>query len=433
MIKVGKCWPCVGFRNLSGLDKLKNGIFYRSLNSGSDRYDRWPGSKSDVMKKMTGPEPQYHKVNSGYNIFKHREPYEVICCGKVIPEFQLAYETWGTLNSDKSNVILLHTGLSASSHAKSHDLNQSKGWWEDFIGPGRALDTDKFFVICANVLGGCYGSTGPSSTRPSSAPKNQEDPERFRWGMDFPIITVEDIVRTQFLLLDSLGIEKAHACVGSSLGGMQSLLAAAIFPDRVERCVSISSCGRSYPFSIAIRYAQRRVLMADPNWLGGWYYENTFPAVGMKHAREIGTISYRSGPEWDLRFGRARVDPDSPPSFAPDFLIETYLDHQGENFSLQYDPNSMLYISKAMDLFDLGEGAPSYEEGVARVKCPTLIMGVHSDVLFPVWQQRELGRILRDSGNKCTYYEVDALYGHDTFLIDKTTIGAAVKGHIETQ
>jgi homoserine O-acetyltransferase len=343
---------------------------------------------------------------------------------------QLAYETWGTLNEDKSNAILIHTGLSASSHAKSHEKNTKPGWWEKFIGPGKPVDTDKFFVICVNVLGGCYGSTGPSSFKPL---KNSNGKKK-RYGLTFPMLSVFDIVRSQFLLLDSLGIDKLYASVGSSLGGMQSLAASVMFPDRVNRCVSISACGRTYPFSIAIRYCQRRVLMADPNWRGGFYYDKSFPQAGMKHAREIGTISYRSGPEWDQRFGRKRADPKSSPNFCPDFLIETYLDHQGEQFCLKYDPNSMLYISKAMDLFDLGDLADSYENAIARIKAPTLIMGVQSDVLFPVWQQREIAEIMRAKCEApCTYYELDALYGHDTFLIDVPTVGAAIKGHLETK
>jgi homoserine O-acetyltransferase len=341
----------------------------------------------------------------------------------ILPRIQLAYETWGELNQDRSNAILLHTGLSASSHAKSHDRDAAPGWWEKFIGPGLALDTSKFFVVCVNSLGGCFGSTGPSSTDPLSGN---------RYGPNFPMVTVEDIVRSQFLVLDALGIEKIHASVGSSMGGMMSCVAAALFPERVDRCVSISACGRSYPFSIAIRYTQRQVLMADPGWMGGFYYDRTFPYFGMRRAREIGTISYRSGPEWELRFGRKRIDSVAAPSLGPDFLIESYLDHQGESFSKKFDPNSMLYLSKAMDMHDLGEGCKSYEEGVARIKCPTLVMGVQSDVLFPSWQQREIARILRDHGTTCTYYEVDALYGHDTFLIDVPTIGSAVKGHLET-
>jgi homoserine O-acetyltransferase len=396
------------------------------LEDAMQYFDVWPCGRDLLIKQLEGPEPHYDRVNVGFEVFKYQSPFSLQYKEGSLPEFDLAYETWGTLNADKSNAILLHTGLSASSHAKSHDKNPNPGWWEKFIGPGKAVDTNKFFVICANVLGGCYGSTGPSSFKPGS---------QRRYGLTFPLISVFDIVKSQFLLLDSFGIDRLHASVGSSLGGMQSLAAAAMFPERVARCISISACGRTYPFSIALRYAQRRVLMADPNWNGGNYYGKVFPKAGMKHAREIGTISYRSGPEWDQRFGRKRANPETMPNLCPDFLIETYLDHQGEQFSLRYDPNSLLYISKAMDLFDLADlEEGDYEKALTRIECPTLVMGVHSDILFPIWQQQEIAQMLRDIRKApTTYYELNALYGHDTFLIDLQTVGAAVKGHLETQ
>ncbi len=187
----------------------------------------------------------------------------------------MAYETWGKLNRKKDNVILLHTGLSASSHAKSHDKNTKPGWWEAFIGPGLALDTDKFHVICTNVLGGCYGSTGPSSTDPLG-------PNGERYATNFPMLTIFDMIRAQFKMLDTMGIKKLHASVGSSMGGMQSLAAAALYPDRVGRLVSISACAQSHPYSIALRYVQRTVLMNDPNWKKGFYYKDIPPHNGMK-------------------------------------------------------------------------------------------------------------------------------------------------------
>ncbi|CAB4033088.1 serine-O-acetyltransferase cys2, partial [Paramuricea clavata] len=240
--------------------------------------------------------------------------------------------------------------------------NANPGWWEAFIGPRCALDTDKFFVICVNVIGGCYGSSGPSSINPLT--------------------------------------------------------------------------GKSHPSSIAQRYIQRQVLMSDPNWNDGFYYDGPFPSLGMKNARSIATVSYRSGREWETRFGRRKINKSkdaSNPCFSADFMIEGYLDHQGESFCLKYDPNSMLYISKAMDLFDLGEGYNTLDEGMSRIKCPVLIMGVQSDLLFPVQQQRELDEVLKDSGNhSVTYYELPSIFGHDTFLLDVNAVAAAIKGHLET-
>ncbi|KAG9534138.1 homoserine acetyltransferase, partial [Aureobasidium melanogenum] len=278
--------------------------------------------------------------------------------GGVLPSFDIAYETWGTLNSDKSNAILLHTGLSASSHAKSTPANSKPGWWEKFIGPGAPIDTDKYFVICTNVLGGCYGSTGPSSKDPLA----NDQPYATR----FPILTMQDMVRAQFRLLDWMGIEKLYASVGSSMGGMQSLAASVLHPERVGKLVSISGCARSHPYSVAMRHTQRQVLMNDPAWSStrGNYYSAIPPHAGMKLAREIATVTYRSGPEWELRFGRRRADPSKPPALCPDFLIETYLDHAGEKWCLEYDANSLLYVSKAMDLFDLGKEHMDMLEGV---------------------------------------------------------------------
>lgn len=380
----------------------------------------------DESSVIEGVEPIYENVNSGYNLFHSKDPFYFHYGDESIPEMSLAYETWGTLNEDRSNAILIFTGLSASSHAKSHEQNSTLGWWEDFIGPKCALDSSKFFIICCNVLGGCYGTTGPSSIDPRT---NEH------YGSSFPIVSVIDFVHSQFLLLDSLGINKVHGTVGASLGGMSSLVAAALYPDRVERVVSISSCAQSHPTSIALRYVQRRILMSDPHWNEGFYYNGTFPKMGMKNARELATISYRSGPEWQERFGRKMnvgVDPHMP-SFGPQFAIETYLDYQGDSFCLKYDPNSLLYISKAMDLFDMGEGCSSLEEGVARVKCPVLVIGVQSDILFPITQQRDLQKLLVESGNTAvTYYELPSIYGHDTFLLDVNAVGSAIKGHLET-
>ncbi|KAK4156782.1 homoserine O-acetyltransferase [Chaetomidium leptoderma] len=290
----------------------------------------------------SGPEPSY---TVGATQVYHCQDSLLLDHGGQLHEFDIAYETWGQLNADRSNAILLHTGLSASSHAHSTPENPQPGWWEKFIGPGLALDTNKYFVICTNIIGGCFGSTGPSSIDPSDGK---------RYATRFPILTIQDMVRAQFRLLDHLGVGKLHASVGSSMGGMQSLAAGVEFPARVGRIVSISACARSHPYSIAMRYVQRRAILNDPHWNRGFYYGRVPPHVGMKLAREIATITYRSGPEWEQRFGRRRADASKPPALCPDFLVETYLDHAGEKFCLTYDPNSLIYVSKAMDLFDLG-------------------------------------------------------------------------------
>lgn len=436
----------------------------------------------EARSLSTGPEPAY--TTGATENFHCKEPL-LLDWGGVLPEFDVAYETWGTMNADKSNVILVHTGLSASSHAHSTESNPQPGWWEKFIGPGSCLDTDKYFVICTNVIGGCFGSTGPSSIDPADGQ---------RYATRFPILTMEDMVRAQFRLLDNLEVEKLYASIGSSMGGMQSLAAGVLFPSRVGRVVSISGCARSHPYSIAMRHTQRQVLMMDPNWNRGFYYGKVPPHAGMKLAREIATVTYRSGPEWEQRFGRRRADPAKPPALCPDFLIETYLDHAGEKFCLTYDPNSLLYVSKAMDLFDLGvenqraaalrraEREKLMESGTAPslmdLSCsltlpdtpyteqpdskeievdefgkvisrppddliaglsplrdtPTLVMGVASDILFPAWQQREVAEALRLSGNRNVAHvelsEEQSMFGHDTFLLDLKNVGGSVKNFL---
>ncbi|KAG4431040.1 hypothetical protein IFR05_013478 [Cadophora sp. M221] len=434
----------------------------------------------EARSLSSGPEPLY---TSGATLNYHCHDPLLLDWGGVLREFDIAYETWGEINADKSNVILLHTGLSASSHAHSTEQNPKPGWWEKFIGPNGCLDTNKYHIICTNVIGGCYGSTGPSSIDPADGQ---------RYATRFPILTMEDMVRAQFRLLDGLGIKKLYASVGASMGGMQSLAAGVLFPERVGRIASISGCVRSHPYSIAMRHTQRQVLMMDPNWNRGFYYESIPPHAGMKLAREIATVTYRSGPEWEQRFGRRRADPSKQPALCPDFLIETYLDHAGEKFCLEYDPNSLLYVSKAMDLFDLGASNQSatasrrtaqvarLEDGQAEEKeaasCsltlpdspyeeqpesgaptdlnasiqqssgppedliiglkglrdhPALVMGVASDILFPAWQQREIAETLRRAGNtRVTHVELGedvSLFGHDSFLLDLEHIGANLK------
>ncbi|KAI0750978.1 homoserine acetyltransferase [Daedaleopsis nitida] len=457
---------------------------------------------SSTIPTSSGPEPPYARPNpASYNVYRHTTPLPLVYADPL-PAFDIAYETWGTLSPRKDNVILLHTGLSASSHAASTDLNPADGWWEKFIGPGKALDTNQFFIVCTNVLGGCYGSTGPSSIDPANGD---------HYATRFPLLSIFDMVRAQFCLLDHLGIDSLYASVGSSMGAMQSLAAGWLYPERVGKVVSISGTARSSPSAIAMRFAQRSgqfyipssfctlkrilsVLMADPNWKNGFYYDSLPPHTGMKLARQIATITYRSGPEWDLRFGRKfRPSPDTPnpsrprqPALCPDFLIETYLDHQGEEFCLKYDANSLIYISKAMDLFDLTASAlnelhldqppprsgppplppsmsahpsspvhaqyhhllshskshpppanpplhlPDLAEGLRPLaNTPTLVLGVQSDILFPVEQQREVADALRIAGNQMvSYYELGGVWGHDTFLLDVQNVGGAIRGFL---
>ena len=407
----------------------------------------------------SGPEPSYSSSPAGVKIW-HSDTQLDCDYGGSLPSYDIAYETWGSINANKDNVILLHTGLSASSHAHSTPENSSPGWWEKYIGSGKPLDTDKYHIICTNVLGGCFGSTGPGGIDPADGQ---------RYATRFPILTIFDMVRAQFQFLSSLGIHKLYSSVGSSMGGMASLAAANLFPDRVGSVISISGCAKSHPYSIALRHTQRQIIMADVNWSGvrGNYYSSVLPHAGMKLARQIATISYRSGPEWEDRFGSRRADVSQSPAFCPDFLIETYLDHAGEKFIGTYDPNSLLYISKAMDLFNLSASyarelkdlqqsgipkadlcrvdpyvespnppVPSIEDLAAglRIKSPVLVVGVQSDNLMPVTCQREIADSLKLSGNQnVTYSELSlaqSVYGHDTFLLSEE-VGTYVQRFLE--
>ncbi|KAG0672840.1 hypothetical protein C6P40_004166 [Pichia californica] len=430
-----------------------------------------------------GPEPSYSKITrENVEIFKSFQPL-FLDYGGYLPNYEIAYETWGKLNDDKSNAILLHTGLSASSHAHSTLKNPKNGWWEEFIGENKYLDTNKYFIICTNVLGGCFGSTGPQSNEPLL---NQP------YATKFPILSVNDMVRAQNnLIKNHFKINKLFASIGSSMGGMQCLAYAYEFTNEVNKIISISGCARSHPYSIAMRHCQRQVLMTDPNWNKGYYYNQLPPHTGMKLAREIATITYRSGPEWEQRFGVERADPSQKPALCPDFLIETYLDHAGEKWCLEFDPNSFLYISKAMDLFDLGsrnrnkafksrcqseniysgeiipesnlefksnnscnfnnpiktknsrrftpdEAQEDLLNGLSKfAHKDVLVIGVESDILFPAWQQKEIADILSKgsklkggNGNNIKHIELsheDSFYGHDTFLLAKDHIGKPIQ------
>jgi len=374
-------------------------------------------------------EPDYTTGDmTGYKVFHHKDPF-ALRTGHQLPELKVAYESWGELNMNKDNAILLQCGLSASSHACSSTKNPLRGWWEEFIGPGRALDTNLFHVICTNNLGGCFGTSGPSSFHPDGK----------RYGSRFPRFEVYDQVAAQFALLDHLEIERLHACVGASLGGMQSVCAAGHFSERVGKFVSISACAKSFPGSMAFRHAQRQAIMSDPNFNGGNYYDSELPASGLRLARQLGTITYRSGQEWHQRFGQRRhKDAKGPSDLSVEFEIERYLMYQGEKWVNNYDPNSMLWISKAMDSFTMEkvdkDGELNLTEGLKGAMQPALVIGVQHDVLFPVWQQKEIADTLRAAGNRrVAYYELDSIYGHDAFLLDAVSIGPAVKGHLEQE
>lgn len=323
----------------------------------------------------------------------------------------IAYETWGQLNREKSNAVALFTGLSPSAHAASSAEDASTGWWEGMIGPDRPIDTNKFFVVCINSLGSCFGSSGPASINPDTG-------ELYR--LDFPVLTIEDIASAGHEVIRSLGIAKLYAVIGASMGGMTALAYSILFPESCESLVSISAGRCTLPFGIAMRSLQREMIRSDPLWQKG-NYEGKGPISGMRMARKLGMVSYRSAPEWEKRFGRERVSEErkTDDAFCIDFEIESYLEAHANKFIGTFDPNCYLYLSRAMDLFDAADHGGSLEAGLNRVGASRiLIAGVRSDHLFPPHQQQELAVGLDRDDRQVSYVNLHSIYGHDSFLVD---------------
>jgi len=323
----------------------------------------------------------------------------------------IAYETWGTLNASRDNAVLIFTGMSPPAHAASSPEDPSPGWWEEMIGPGRPIDTRRYFVVCVNSLGSCFGSTGPASVDPRTG-------EIYR--LTFPVLSLEDVARGGYEVIRALGVERLAAIVGPSMGGMTSLAFEVLFPGLAEGLVVISSASRSLPFSIALRSLQREMIRRDPAWQGGNYTRDAMPLTGMRLARKLGMITYRSAEEWRLRFGRERttVEANGDP-FGIVFEVEAYLEHHANKFTGQFDPNCYLYLSRASDLFDIAEHGASVEAGLAKVQAErVLVIGVKTDFLFPIHQQRELAEGLQRPGRTVELVELDCLQGHDSFLIN---------------
>jgi homoserine O-acetyltransferase len=324
----------------------------------------------------------------------------------------VAYETWGKLNADRSNAILIFTGLSPSAHAASCKDDPSPGWWEEIVGPGKPIDTRRYYVICVNSLGSCFGTTGPASVDPATG-------QIYR--LKFPVLSLEDVARAGRELLKHLGIESLHSIVGPSMGGMTTLAFEMQFPGLADSIVLMSSGTRSLPFSIALRSLQREMIRKDPAWQDGNYPMGAPPLTGMRLARKLGMITYRSAEEWRLRFGRERAGSEyrNGDPFAINFEIESYLEHHANKFIGQFDPNCYLYLSRASDLFDIADHGASVPGSLAKVKVKrALIIGVKTDFLFPIQQQQELAEGLSGNGREVVYHELDSLQGHDSFLVD---------------
>lgn len=346
--------------------------------------------------------------------FFHHPGRLTLQSGAGLDGFTLAYETYGQLNADRSNAILICHAWSGDAHvAGRHAADDDKpGWWDDAVGPGKAFDTDRYFVVCSNVLGGCSGSTGPASINPASGKP---------YALSFPIVTIGDMVEAQRLLADHLGIDRWLCVSGGSMGGMQALQWAVAHPTRVRNIIALASTARLSPQTIALNEVPRQAIYADPNWNRGDYYDRTPPNSGLAVARMIGHITFLSDESMREKFGRRLRNSAGGGygySFDTEFEVESYLKHRGDSFTRRFDANAFLYLSKAMDYFDLSYGLPSLAHAFRSVSSRFLVVSYTSDWLYPTWQSKELVRALLQNSVDVTYVDIDSNYGHDAFLLE---------------
>ena len=346
--------------------------------------------------------------------------------GGHLDEVQVAYETWGVYRG--TNAVLICHALTGDSHATSGAavVTTQAGWWEGLIGPGRAIDTDRWFVVCANVLGGCQGSTGPASCDPrTGAP----------YGGGFPVVTIRDMVRTQALLADKLGIDRWRSVVGGSMGGMQVLEWGIMYPHRVDSLMALATCAAATAQQVAYSSVERSAIAMDPAFAGGDYYDagpGGGPHQGLALARQIAQITYRSDAVFTERFGRGVLDPlDGGFELWHRFDVEGYLDYQGAKLVRRFDANSYLRLSKAMDLHDVGRGRGGVARALGRLACPVLTMGIATDALYYREQQLELARTIQQTGGSCTYVDIDSPHGHDAFLLESEQMTEPVRTFLE--
>ncbi|HLM41565.1 MAG TPA: homoserine O-acetyltransferase [Microvirga sp.] len=373
------------------------------------------------------PEPrnQIDEPSSLVARFDAGEPL-VMDAGVALAPWQIAYQTYGSLNRDRSNTVLICHALTGDQHvANMNPVTGKPGWWTTMVGPGRPVDTDRFFVICANVIGGCMGTTGPASINPATG-----EP----YALDFPVVTVRDMVRAQAALLDRLGIESLFCAVGGSMGGMQVLQWAASYPERVFSALPIATSARHSAQNIAFHEVGRQAVMADPDWRGGRYLkEGTRPAKGLAVARMGAHITYLSEVALHRKFGRNFQDRSAPTfSFNADFQIESYLRHQGLSFVERFDANSYLYVTRAMDYFDIaaehGGSLARAFKGTATRFC---VISFTSDWLFPTSDSRALVHALNAAAASVGFVEVESDKGHDAFLLEEPEMFAAARGFID--
>ena len=362
-----------------------------------------------------GTEDRLHEANNPSSLvanFGADEPLR-LDCGVDLAPFQIAYQTYGTLNADRTNAILICHALTGDQHVfNKNPVTGKPGWWGTMVGPGKALDTDRYFIICSNVLGGCMGSTGPASINPATGKI---------WGLDFPVITIPDMVRAQAMLIDRLGITQLFSVVGGSMGGMQTLQWTAAYPERVFSALAVACATKHSAQNIAFHELGRQAVMADPDWRGGRYFEEgTHPHRGLGVARMAAHITYLSDAALHRKFGRRMQDRELPTfSFDADFQVESYLRYQGSSFVERFDANSYLYLTRAMDYFDIaadhnGHLAEAFRDTQTRF----CLMSFTSDWLFPTAESRDVVHALNAGGVRVSFAEIETDKGHDAFLLD---------------
>jgi homoserine O-acetyltransferase len=360
-----------------------------------------------------------------YFTFAHHPDELLLESGERLGPITLVYETYGELNREKSNAILVLHALSGDAHAAGISKEGANpGWWDNMIGPGKCLDTDKYFVICSNIIGGCRGSTGPSSINPKTGQP---------YGTDFPIITVGDMVNAQKHLIDHLGIEKLLTVIGGSMGGMQVLQWMVAYPERIRSAIPIATTLKHTPQQIAFNEVGRQAIMADPHWKNGNYYGSSAPAKGLAVARMIGHITYMSDTSMTEKFGRRFKTSNEPFKFKADFEVEGYLRYRGDNFVKRFDANSYLYITKAIDYFNILNGNGKTLGNIFKgLKAKVLVIAFKSDWLYPAYQSQEIAKACKLAGVDATYCEINSTYGHDAFLIEIPEETELIKHFLKT-
>lgn len=347
--------------------------------------------------------------------------------GGQLRDITVAYETWGQLDADGANAILVCHALTGDSHAAGPqtDAHPAPGWWDGFIGPGRGLDTDRWFVVCCNVLGGCQGTTGPASVEPGTGRP---------YGSRFPVVSIRDMVRTQRRVADHLGVERWHAVVGGSMGGMQALEWAVMHPGRVRSLVAIATAGEASPWQIGHSLVGRRAIADDPRFRGGDYYDappGEGPAAGLATARMIAQITYRADLEYEERFGRDSIEPLDRFTLDHRFEVERYLDYHGEKLVRRFDANTYMVLNKAMDLHDIGRRRGGPARALKRIQAPTFNASISSDTLYPPHQQQRIHEALLAEGVDSRYTTIDSPHGHDGFLLETDAFSEPVADFLD--